>query len=265
MTGLYADPHLYDILHQPGTDREARVLLRLFRRFASGAPEVALEPACGSGRYVCALARLGLRARGFDLSPAMVRYARARSDAGGLASFFVASFESFAARVRAGSIGLAFCPINSVRHVRSDREMVRHLRAVRDVMHPCGVYVVGLSLSAYGLEAPSEDVWTATRREGASRVRVRQVVSYTPAPGGRGRGRQELVHSVLEITRGRRVEVRGSSYTLHAFSRAQWEGVVRRAGLRLIASVDEAGRDHDPGLLGYAQFVLARRDHPLAG
>jgi hypothetical protein len=156
-------------------------------------------------------------------------------------------------------VGLAFCPINSIRHVASDAEMVRHLKRVKSCLHPSGVYVVGISLSAYGLEMPTEDIWIGSRRG----VRVKQVVSFIPAVGDRtARERAEQVHSVLEIRKGRTVETRSSSYTLLSYSRAQWEAVIRRAGLRVVARTQEQGRAYDPGAIGYALWVLGRRPSP---
>jgi hypothetical protein len=191
----------------------------------------------------------------------MIRYARTQIDrASRGARLFVARFDSFSARVADGSIGLAVCPINSIRHVRSDREMVRHLRAVRRALHPCGVYAVGISLSAYGLEAPTEDVWVG-RRKGLS---VRQVITYTPAKGGRrARERAEAVHSLLEIRSRAGVEMRSDRYALHAYSRAEWLRVIRASGLVVLEIVDEDGRPFEPGLIGYGVWVLSRPDHPL--
>lgn len=255
-THLYSDPEIYDILHAPGTAEEVRTLVGVHRRFASNAPKVALEPACGSGRYFAGLLRRGFEVHGFDANADMVRYARRAAPE---ATTRVGRFDTFSTtsliRRGVGRVGLAFCPINSIRHVGSDAEMVRHLKRVKACLHPSGVYVVGISLSAYGLEMPTEDIWTGGRRG----VRVKQVVSFIPAPGDRtARERAEQVHSVLEIRKGRNVETRSSSYTLLSYSREQWEAVIRRAGLRVIARTQEQGRAYDPGAIGYALWVLGR-------
>jgi SAM-dependent methyltransferase len=255
-THLYSDPEIYDILHAPGTADEVRTLADVHRRFASDAPKISLEPACGSGRYFPGLARRGFEVHGFDANADMVRYAR---KAAAQATIRVGRFDTFSTaglkRRGEGRVGFAFCPINSIRHVASDTEMVRHLKRVKSCLHPQGVYVVGISLSAYGLEMPTEDIWTGSRRG----VRVKQVVSFIPSPGDRtARERAEQVHSVLEIRKGRNVETRSSSYTLLSYSREQWEAVIRRAGLRVVARTQEQGRAYDPGEIGYALWVLGR-------
>ena len=77
MNALYRDPALYEQLHAEGTDDEVWLLDCLARRHGNGG-KTALEPACGSGRYLAGLLRRGWRVSGYDLSPNMVKYARAR-------------------------------------------------------------------------------------------------------------------------------------------------------------------------------------------
>lgn len=262
--GLYQDPAIYDVLHEPGTASEIRTLLRVWSRVGAGSPRTALEPACGTGRYLERLAHAGWSVEGFDADLAMVRFARERLAEQRLRGWRVwqGRFDDFGAGVRAGSVGLAFCPINSIRHVASDAEMLRHLKLVRRSLAPGGIYAVGMSLSAYGLEAPTEDVWSGSRRG----VRVKQIVSYTPAAGGTNRfDRAERVDSVLEIRQGGRVEIRSSSYSLLSYSREQWETVINRSGMRTIGMVNEFASTFDPGRIGYAIWLLGRPDHPLAG
>lgn len=262
--GLYKDPTVYDILHEPGTDAEIRMLERVWWRVSAESPRTALEPACGTGRYLTRMARAGWAVRGFDIDPAMVKFSRERLRAQNTSGWRVWAdrFDTFGGRIKAGSIGLAFCPINSIRHVSSDAELVRHLKAIRRVLAPNGVYAVGISLSAYGLEAPTEDVWSGSRRG----VRIKQVVSYTPAAGGSNRrNRAERVDSVLEIRQRGRVEIRSSSYSLLSYSREQWEAAIAKSGMRTIGMVNEFASEFDPGRIGYAIWLLATPEHPLAG
>ncbi|MBX3390658.1 MAG: class I SAM-dependent methyltransferase [Phycisphaeraceae bacterium] len=264
--GLYDDPVIYDLLHEPGTHSEARTLARVWKRVSAAAPRVALEPACGTGRYLERLARAGWIVRGFDLDANMVKFAMARlRELGANKSSAIRvwrdRFDTFGRRVRADSVGLAFCPINSIRHVASDAELVRHLRMIRRVLAPGGVYAVGISLSVYGAEAPTEDIWKSSRRG----ISVKQIVNYTPAAGRKtARERAERVDSVLEIRRGNKTEIRSASYSLLSFSREQWENAVARSGLVVIGIVNESAARFDPGAIGYAIWLLARPEHPLS-
>jgi SAM-dependent methyltransferase len=255
---LYEDAETYDILHAPGTAAEVRGLERMARRWlpARRGPLTWLEPACGTGRYLRALARRGHRVCGFDRDPGMVQYAKAgvqqeerRLGRRARGRVFVAEMTSFAAGVR-GPVDVAFNLINTIRHLGSDRAMVAHLRQVQSVLRAGGLYIVGISLSAYGREFPSEDVWEGAR----GRVRVTQVVQYEPPPNARDR--RERVFSHLVVRRGGREEHRDTSYELRCYSREEWERLVARAGFAVEAVVDEEGEEIVLRPPGYGVWLL---------
>ncbi|MFO0830878.1 MAG: class I SAM-dependent methyltransferase [Phycisphaerales bacterium] len=272
--GFYADALLYDILHAEGTAHDARVIARLVRAHGPRAPRgsalTILEPACGSGRYLLALAQRGHRAVGFDLESGMVRYARTTAKAAGVQASvlaFVARMEDFrvppAWRAH-GAVNL----INSIRHLGSDRAMAAHLRSVRAALLPGGVYVVGLGLCAYGLESETEDVWRGGRTLEGVRTRVTQTVQYLPAPQGGARSsraalREERVISHMVVTRGagpsaseRHID---STYTLRSYNLAQWLAVVEHAGWEVLAVTDQDGLPMKPSEPGYFLWVLRPR------
>jgi SAM-dependent methyltransferase len=304
-SGLYSDPEIYDILHWPGTVQDVRGLAKIATRWvAPGAtrasprpPSLWLEPACGTGRFLIEAARqarehdIDRRAIGFDLSPAMIEYARAKAHALGVhdaSRFFTGDMRRFAHELEPQSVSLAFNPINTIRHLMSDSAMLEHLEEIAKVLAPGGVYAVGLSVCDPGSELPTEDVWEGRRTHAdGTTTRVKQVVQYEP-PGWlaevemkrRSPARRERVSSHLMITRtppsgpSRRraaglarpskgppehVDHRDDAYWLRTYTRAQWATLVERSALRLIASVDEVGTPHDPGLSGYALWLLGRR------
>jgi SAM-dependent methyltransferase len=266
--GFYDDPVVYEALHASDAPGDVRALRRLARRFGvakgTASRPLWLEPACGPGRHLRLAARQGIDAIGIDLSSAMIRHARAEwkrddpnrnSDA--RARFLVADMADLRGRVRTASVDLAFCLINSIRHLESERAMLTHLHEIRRVLHPRGVYIVGLSVSCYGIESPSEDVWHG--RDARTRVRVKQVVLYEPPT--RAGDRFERVYSHLVITRqGSAIEEhRDSRYRLFCWNRSQWESVVRRAGLEIVGTFDAEGSPIPPRELGYAMHVLRSR------
>lgn len=274
--GLYDDPVVYDILHTPGTAGEVEGLARMWRRWCSPrragrgeggahARPVWLEPACGTGRYLRLAARRGFRVLGVDRSPGMIRYARRRLARMGIArraDLRVGDMTSLPADWR-GRVDFAFNLINTIRHLPTDAAVLAHLRSVARVLRPGGVYAVGLTLTAYGMEFPSEDVWEGRR----GLCRVKQVVDYIPPISPREeRARAERVISHVMITRGvgraARTEHRNSRYTLRTYGRRQWESLIARSPLRIAATVDESGRvlHVTPG--GYAIWLLARRGDP---
>jgi SAM-dependent methyltransferase len=292
--GLYADAHIYDILHDTGSGKqslaEAKLLVRIASLAGAGSAKPALpaaglahqrprlrcyEPACGSGRVVIALARLGHTCVGSDIDPAMVRYANARAKSLGLgnrAKAVVGAMDEAPKGVPQGTIDLALNPINSIRHLPTDASMLRHLRCVRSLLAPQGVYIVGLSLSMVGHEEPSEDVWKGSR----DGIRVTQVVQYEP-PTGTEKGpwsRRERVMSHLTVrskaakpsdaTRTRKApsaatteDHRDSTYWLRTYSREQWLTLVSRAGLHVRSTHSTDGVSCEASELGYFWFTLS--------
>lgn len=246
-------PLVYDTLHMPGTASEAAGLVTIADRYAPRGPM--LEPACGSGRYLRELARLGVRTIGFDTDPGMVGFARERAQRLAPApAIFEARMERFMdapGAPKPGSIAMAFNPINTIRHLDTDDAMLEHLGEMARALKPRGVYVVGASLTIRELEQPSEDVWEGSR----GRLRVKQVVSYLP---GIPAERFERVVSHLEITRPSGVEHVDCVYDLRTYTLDEWHDLIARAGWRIEAIVDEEGLPIEHLEMGYGLFVLAR-------
>jgi SAM-dependent methyltransferase len=275
---LYADPEIYDILHADGTASDVARFARVARRVSAGLRGVKqlrwLEPASGSGRYLLACAKRGDVAVGIDFSKEMVAYTLARAEAAGLSGVggVVGRMETFdlgkvewAGKQGAGKNGagkptafgkahVVFNPINSIRHVATDSAMLKHLDRVRACLHADGVYIVGLSLSAYGLETVSEDVWVGKR----GKTTVTQVVQYEPPDeDARGAaGRRERVMSHLTIERGGVEEHRDSSYWLRTYNLQQWLGLVEKAKWRVAGTFDNTGKIAKGSEPGYYLFVL---------
>ncbi len=254
--GLYSDPEVYDILHWPGTRAEFRGLERAAR--ATLGPRIVdrwtiLEPACGSGRLLAVAAAAGHRAIGFDRALSMVAYADAklRATGGRGHKVYVADMESFAAGLGRTRVDVAICPINTIRHLASDRAMLAHFDEIARVLRRGGVYLVGVTTSLPGLESPSEDIWRGSR----GRVRVQQFVSFTPPE----RGRFERVYSHLTVTAGGESEHRDSTYRLRCYSREQWNTLLGRSALVPAGTFDASGKRVDPPRLGYAVWALKHR------
>jgi SAM-dependent methyltransferase len=77
-----------------------------------------LEPGCGSGRIVEALARRGLRVVGIDVSPRMIELAQRRLEGVEGAEVFLADMTSF--RLDRFFDGAA-CPIDTLLHLSPRR------------------------------------------------------------------------------------------------------------------------------------------------
>jgi SAM-dependent methyltransferase len=253
---LYADPSIYDILHASGTADDVDALQRIEACFCAGAPNRWLEPACGSGRYLRLAVRRGKSVVGFDLEERMIVYAQEsaeRRETTDRQHLFVADMRSFADKVEPQSIGLAFNLINTIRHLETDHDLIEHFEQVGRCLDYCGVYAVGISLSAYGLEMPSEDVWTGKRGQ----CEVSQVINYIPPTDIKARSEQ--IYSHLTVTRPSGEEHIPSSYELRTYNEQQWRDAIEKSMLKVIGIVDQAGDPTEPEEPGYAIWVLALR------
>jgi SAM-dependent methyltransferase len=252
--GLYSDPEVYDILHWPGTLAEFRGLMRAAKTvLGSEGPWTVLEPACGTGRLLRVAAEAGHRAIGFDLAAGMVEYAAAKLERhrGRRHRVFVGDMMEFARGMAGVRVDVAFCPINTIRHLESDAAMLTHFEQIESVLRRDGVYLVGVTSSLPKLESPSEDLWKGSR----GRVRVQQIVSFIPP----ARGRFERVHSHLIVRTPRGEQHRDSTYRLRTYSLEQWTSLVERSPLKTAGTFDAAGKPVSPPKLGYAVWALVRR------
>ena len=254
--GLYVEPLLYDVVNAPETAAEVRALERCARRFAarSGPGSRWLEPACGTGRYLRALLRHGRHVTGYDPLPDMRAYAAGRlARAGTDWQLRDARFTTPPAELAdLAPFDVAFCPVNSLRHLRDDRAVLAHFEQIAGLLASGGVYLVGLDLHDSD-HVPDEDVWESAR----GRLRVRQVVQYLP-PEGRERVEQVIISMVVMRPRG--TEYRNAAYPLRTYTEEQWSRLVGRSALRRIAVCDANGRPREgTARLPYQLEVLAPR------
>lgn len=264
-SSLYDAPMIYDILMTPGTAAEADVLERIHAAYVGGAARGLpwLEPACGSGRLLRVLAARGRTLVGYDLSGAMLDYARRRlrGAAASRVSLHRADMARGPADLTPGSCGFAFNPWNTLRHLPDDAAALAHLRATAAALHPAGCYVVGISLSDPAGEALQEDVWTGAR----GRCRVTQVVNYLPPDPADPADRVERALSHIVVSRPRGETHHDAVEALRTYTPDQWEDLLARSPWRVAASLDQSGRPLPEGLAPYQLDVLVRRDSSSPG
>lgn len=281
--GVYDDALAYDIIHQPGTREEVAALIRIARGFLpAGVGKHAvdryvwLEPACGSGRCVRELVRRGGRCVGVDIEPGMIEFARASvpreaRDRGDLVVGDMRRMDASRIRAALKALGagtarpvVAFCPHNSIRHLSSDADMVRHLRSTANILRRFGgIYLVGIGLSGPGGEGACETVHFGKR----AGVHVREVIDFLPpTPGSTGRAaRREHAYKHVTLTQRGQSREMISSYVLRTYTQAQWHAVVRASGLNEIGVAGAWGEAFDAARLHYAYRVLAAAPSGAAG
>lgn len=259
--GLYADPMVYDILYTPGTAGEVTSFEKIERRFARGKlakKRLWFEPACGTGRYLRVAQGRGRRVAGFDLDEGQLTYARSRLEGppGGLFTADMTHFSAAAGKagLEPGSVHFAFNPVNTIRHLDSDRAFLKHFNQMADLLKPGAIYVVGLSLTNYEHLMHEEDLWQTSR----GRCKVSQLVNYLPPEPGTATGRVETVISHLTVERPRGTEHFDDSYGLRTFDQKQWRDLVRRSRLDHVGSFDAFAEPVENRVLNYQLEVLTK-------
>lgn len=254
--GLYADPMLYDILYTPGTAAEIDALEKVERVFAGDHPladdRIWLEPACGTGRYLRIATHRGRRGVGFDRDERQIKYAEGRGPQA--IKYHTADMVDFLddCRLAPGCIDFAFNPVNSLRHLESDRSMLDHFQQMAAALKPGGIYVVGISLTNYDWLEPEEDLWKGKR----GLLEVSQLVNYLPPEPGTARARTEKVLSHLTVTRPRGIQHFDDTYDLRCYDQKQWQRLIGRSKLNLLGSFDAFGNDLNQRTLPYQLEVL---------
>jgi SAM-dependent methyltransferase len=206
---------LYDIAFDWDVSQEAAWLQERMGRDC----RTVLEPGCGSGRMLEALARRGLAVTGIDTSPAMVEIARRRLAAAGLPGEVVeADMTDF-------DLGRAFdgaiCPVNTLMHL-SRAGLAAHLEAMARALVPGARYLVQLGMRGDGDAPPS--IWEADRD--GTQLRV----TWVPERRDEERG-VELHRSRVEIVTGPRAgEVHEELHEMTVWSHRQWSEAVAAAG-----------------------------------
>lgn len=254
---LYADPVLYDILYTPGTAAEIDALEKVEKAMTAGPlPEgrLWLEPACGTGRYLRTAARRGRRCLGFDRDALQLDYARSRQPGLTPIRYHLADMVEFRSHcdLSPGVVDFAFNPVNSLRHLSTDSDMLAHFQQMAEVLKPGAVYVVGISFLDEDGMLPEEDLWEARR----GTCQVSQLVNYLPPVSG---NRIEKVISHLTVTRPRGTEHFDDSYDLRTFTHDQWRDLIGSSALGHLGSFDAKGRPTDRSDLPYQLEVLGLR------
>lgn len=160
----YDTPRYYDLVFDEETSLECMFLEWLAATYGRGLAKSnrrVLEPACGSGRLVVAMAQNGWRVTGTDLSQSMLDYAAERLAAEGLRARL--HHADMAAAQPRGRYDLAHCLVSTFKYLLTEREARAHLRSVAEALAPGGIYALGFHLSDYGRTTLERERWVVER------------------------------------------------------------------------------------------------------
>ena len=239
------------------TAAEVRFFEQAFERFASGEVRRVLEPGCGSGRLVAAMAARGYDVTGLDLSEPMLGYLHRRLRRRGLDGHLVCG--DMTSMRFDQQFDAVFCTFNTFRHLTAEEDAIAHLRSVADNLRGGGLYILGFHLIPMDADPECTERWTATH--GGTKVNVTlKVIDFDR------RGRQEMLRvSVKAQKRSGAVERIRSEFPLRIYTPAQAKRLLKKVEdvFEVVGIYDfdydiDEDRQFDNDLTD-ALFVLKRR------
>lgn len=254
----YDTPLIYDIVFDQDTELEADFLERVMRKHGEAWHHESLrilEPACGSGRLMEALARRGHRVWGFDLNSHMVAHTRERlREDGDSAVCWQDKMEDFSIE-GTPTFDLAHCLVSTFKYVLSGEGAVSHLKRVAACLHEGGLYVLGMHLTDYTDLSEQHERWVG-ERDG-----VHVVCNTHTWPADR-KTRTEKLRTRLRITREGQQVKQETQWTFRTYNAAELRRLLRACPeLELVVCYDFTYDLNVPRKLDdrYADIVLVLR------
>jgi SAM-dependent methyltransferase len=172
---IYSHPHVYDLAFSyRDYSKEVDALMDWYHQFSSkSVPGAVLELAAGPSRHAIEFAMRGVSATALDSAPEMCAYARDVARAARVSGFKAAlgDIRSFS---MSETFDLGLLLLDSVAHLHTRADFVRHLRAVGAHVRANGLYVIEA-----GLHLPdsihTKQTWQILRGEDELRVVWRPV------------------------------------------------------------------------------------------
>ncbi len=257
MANWYDHPQYFDMVFRDETAAEVKFFQQAFERFATGKVRRLLEPGCGSGRLVAAMAAHDYDVTGLDLSQPMLSYLQRRLRRRKLSADVVLGDMTdmrFDKKFDAG-----FCTFNTFRHLLNDDDALAHLRSVADNLRSGGIYVLGFHLIPLDADPECTERWQA--KHGGTTVHVTlKVIDFNR------KMRQELLRvSIKAQQRSGKLQRIRSEFPLRIYTPAQGKALLKRVSdlFELVGVYDfdydiDEPRDFDNDLTD-ALFVLKRR------
>ncbi|MGH9194618.1 MAG: methyltransferase domain-containing protein [Acidimicrobiia bacterium] len=168
VANCYDYPQYYDLAFRLETRAEVEFIEAACRKYCPFPARRMLEPGCGGGRLVVALAGRGYDMVGFDLNQPSVEYLMRRMKRRKLrAEVFRADMAEFRLTQ---PVDAAFSAWDTFRHLTSERAARRHLECVAASLQQGGIYLLGFHLLPLRASDQRLEHWSA--RHGSTRLTV---------------------------------------------------------------------------------------------
>ena len=255
----YDYPQYWDLAFADETEQECEFLIQCSKKYITGNVKRVLEPGCGGGRLVVALASRGYDVTGYDLSKTAIDYLKNRLVNQGLqADVFVANMQSF---VASPPVDIAINTVSTFRHLLTEQAALAHLRAMAESIRPAGLYIIGMHLLPPDADLEDEELWEA--EDDSAKVTMRLTVLEAARENRREILRFDMT---VEDVDAQQVAPRefSSEYPMRLYSATQIQELFNQVTeFELIEVYDYWYDINEPqrldDRLGDAVFVLRRR------
>ena len=218
----YDTPLYYDIIFDQDTAKEAEFLEAVAVKHGGAKPGKKLrllEPACGSGRLISAMAQRGHDVSGFDLNVNMLDYAKKRLKRK-KATLWQDRLESFTLPTKT-TFEFSHCLVSTFKYVLEEAGAVSHLQHVAAALSKGGLYVLGIHLTDYSHDRAQHERWVGSR-DGID------VVCNTHSWPPDRKARTEEIRTRLGITREGRTWVQETRWQFRTYSTAEMKRLLKK-------------------------------------
>ena len=154
----YDVPRFWDLAFSEDTKLEADFIQAAAAKYCDFPVKSIYEPGCGGGRLIVELAERGLLVTGIDQSGAAIEFASQVIAKNGLkACLQVGDMRD---ELPGQTFDLAYCLVNTFRHLVTEEDAVRHLQSVASMLRPGGLYIIGMHLLPPDADEEDEEEWT---------------------------------------------------------------------------------------------------------
>ena len=221
---LYSSPEVYDVAFGWDLRLELDFLESCWSAHVDGPIRRILEPACGTGRLLQALAERGYEVLGYDLSPEMVAFASRRLGRFGGRALRgdMVSFKP------PGRFDAALNLVNSIGYLLEDQDFLLHLERTGEAIRPGGIYIAQLNYAGEPPELATFGPW-GNQRDGLSTTLTWTVVREDLA------ARRSHQHARITARSGKERRVIEEDHILRLWTQEDIDRLVAASPFELVA------------------------------
>jgi SAM-dependent methyltransferase len=253
---LYSSPEIYDVAFGWDLSKEVDFLEDVFRTHAGGSVRRVLEPCCGTGRMLDALADRGYAVSGYDRSEEMVAFASSRLRPKG-GNAWLGEMTAFRPPAPPAPFDAALNLVNSIGYLLDDPAIAAHLARTAEALRPGGIYVTQFSYGGEPPELARFGPW-GNRREELSTTLLWEVLRED------AEAKRSHQHCRITARRGRERRVIDEHHVLRYWTHEDVDRIVRESPFELAAIYWDRFEefpieDYRIGEFGNLYHVLKRR------